>query len=313
VLLDHLGLGHLRTIPWWAHEEVIADALMPQVPDRPTALAELAKAGVDEVVDREAIVDALRRPSTEVFRSGHPSLSTVLKLVASRVSRVEKEQQTSFDKQRAATQIESRGVPRADAKYRISPGRVCDQRHGKLDGDVARPPLPPRKADAVRATVYPTPAQADQIAGLLRSRVRRCVSIGTDERVFEGMLERRGIPVLAVDSDTFHDEDVYYERRIYCKEVRRVDMESLIVLQEPPTTALVFVNGFLCPWEGYLAHYPQLPLVLVIGDDAPGRKGHSPKPAQLEGRSDYRLLRRMPIDCHDAPPLTLAVYERTGS
>ena len=30
VLLDHLGLGHLRTIPWWAHEEVIADALMPQ-------------------------------------------------------------------------------------------------------------------------------------------------------------------------------------------------------------------------------------------------------------------------------------------
>ena len=71
---------------------------------------------------------------------------------------------------------EAAGVPRADARFRVSTGRVCDQRHGKLDGDMARPAPESRRGGFV--TVYPTPAQADEIAGLLRTRVRCTVSIG---------------------------------------------------------------------------------------------------------------------------------------
>ena len=214
----------------------------------------------------------------------------------------------------AASEADSKsGVPPANAKFRISTGRVCDQRHGKLDDDVARPPLEKRKLMSNRMTVYPTPVQADQIVGLLRSRTRSCVCIGWDERVFEGMLERRGVSVVAVDADTFQDADAYYERRIYCREVRRVGIDSLQLIVDPPATALIFVNGFLAHWEAYLAHYPQLPLVLIIGDDASTAKGHFPRPAELESRKGFRLLRRMAVDCHEAPPLTLAAYESVRS
>jgi len=314
VLLDHLQLPHLKHIPWWAHEEAIGDALMPKPPNRPSALAELVRAGVDEEVDREAIIDGLLSPSSGIFHKSHASLSVLFKLVAVRVQRLEKEDQAKFDKQRAASEADSKsGVPPANAKFRISTGRVCDQRHGKLDDDVARPPLEKRKLMSNRMTVYPTPVQADQIVGLLRSRTRSCVCIGWDERVFEGMLERRGVSVVAVDADTFQDADAYYERRIYCREVRRVGIDSLQLIVDPPATALIFVNGFLAHWEAYLAHYPQLPLVLIIGDDASTAKGHFPRPAELESRKGFRLLRRMAVDCHEAPPLTLAAYESVRS
>ena len=204
-------------------------------------------------------------------------------------------------------------MPRADAKFKISGGKIYDQKHGKLDDDIARPPPERHKGggDGVRMpTVYPSPMQADEVAGLLRTRVRLCASIGTDERIFEGMLERRGISMLNVDWDTFSEGEHYFERRIYCSEVRRVAVGCLMKLPNPSISALVFVNGHRCPWEAYLAHYPDVPLILVIGDDASTKRHHHPKPAQLEAVTGLKLLRRMPIDCYEAPPLTLAVYER---
>ena len=87
-------------------------------------------------------------------------------------------------------------------------------------------------------------------------------------------------------------------------------IDSLILIQQPQSTALIFVNGFLCPWEAYLARYPDMPLVLIVGNDDDERKGHCPRPSQLAGHVGYRLLRRMHIDCHNSPCLMLAVYER---
>ena len=308
VLLDHINLPHLKKIHWSLHEEKLFDALMATPPQRDTALEEMAKAGVSSALEREQLLAALHGPPTMFGKCGLKSV--LMKLLAARVTRMDQRDKKQYEAKKAELDKESAGVPRADAKYPVSTGRVCVQLHGSLDGDVCKPPLKSARNSKFSATVYPSPSQADHIAGLLRTRVRNTVCIGSGERVFEGMLERRGVPLLAIDSDTFDDGGVYYDKRIYCKEVRRVGISSIMLLQEPASTALVFVNGFLTPWEAYLSKYPELPLVLIIGDDDTDQKGHYPRPNALEQHVGFRLLRRMPIDVFERPPLTLAVYER---
>ena len=216
---------------------------------------------------------------------------------------------------RSERQAKSGGVPRADTRYRESNGRVCDQMRGLVDEtDRCKPPLETGKARNCKGerTVYPTSEQADQLTALLRARCRLVYCFGNDERVFEGMLERRGLEVMAIDSDVFQNADAYYEKRIYCNEVRRVSTDSLLTVTFPAETALVFVRSMLTPWRAYLARYPQVPLVICIGADEDERM-YEPRPFELDAISSLRLLRRMEIACATGAPLTMAVYENVAA
>lgn len=308
-LLEALGMPHLKQIHWSSLEEKLTDHLMKKPPESEAAVELLAKAGVGTADERARIVEALNGPPTMFDGSASSGLSsglsTILKLFAARMERSSARDKAHVERMAQAQTQENRGVPKADAKFRVSDGRVCDQRHGKIDDDVARPPLQTsampsatpgeKKGRAPRITVYPSSSQADEIAGLLRMRVRLTACFGNDAHVFEGMLERRGVSLLAVEFDTLKDADDYYERRIYCSEVRRVGINCLLRLPDPANTALVFVNGQLWEWEAYLARYPEVPLVLVIGDDESDVKMHKPRPSQLMGFRGLRLLRRMPV------------------
>ena len=99
------------------------------------------------------------------------------------------------------------------------------------------------------------------------------------------MLERRGIDVMALDSDTFGDAESYYERRIYCKQVRRVSADCLMHFNDPSHTALIFVHSVLTPWRGYLARYPEVPIVIIIGDDTDKKWRGARHPNQGANRS----------------------------
>ena len=87
--------------------------------------------------------------------------------------------------------------------------------------------------------------------------------------------------------------------------------------REPKATALIFCRSVMQPWRAYLAKYPEVPLVIVIGDDT-AEKLYEPQPKELEayaneggapGVAGLRLLRSMTIDRMGAAPLTMVVYE----
>ena len=54
----------------------------------------------------------------------------------------------------------------------------------------------------------------------------------------------------------------------------------LFHIVQPCVTALVFVRTVLQPWRAYLARYPDVPLVIVIGDDS-DEKFFQPQPSDL--------------------------------
>lgn len=169
---------------------------------------------------------------------------------------------------------------------------------------------PPRQGTLI---VYPSPLQANEIVALLRARCRiaACFSSG-GPKVFEAMLERRGIDVMALDMDTFADAAEYYDERIYCRQVRRIGVNALMHLERPRDTALLFIHCVLHPWRAYVSRYPEVPLLIVVGDDG-AKKMYDPKPSDPADVATFRLLRRMPIDTWHHAPLTMAVYERIGS
>lgn len=241
--------------------------------------------------------------------------STVLKFFSAKMNREEAKNDKKFDKVRKERAEKSKGVPTADSTFTLTTGRVCEQRKGTIDAtDVARPPPNVKErtyGDKTSPVIYPTSEQVDCLAGLSRAySIRTMACIGSNERILEGMLERRGVGVLALDSDIFKEGDEYYERRIYCSEVRRIGIGQLMRFEAPHTVCLVFVHTVLGPWEAYLARYPTIPLVVVIGNDDDA-KLYKPKPKDLEGIAGLKLLRKFEIDCmRGHPRQTCVVYER---
>ena len=76
------------------------------------------------------------------------------------------------------------------------------------------------------------------------------------------------------------------------------------------SSSLMFVCGFLQPWEAYLRRYPTLPLVIIVGSDDPALK-HKPKPSELEGDRNWRVVLKSKLNVWMNPePLDMVVYER---
>ena len=112
--------------------------------------------------------------------------------------------------------------------------------------------------------------------------------------------------------DAAAEEDAYWEERIYCREVRRVGVSCLMHFEHPRDTAMIFTKCVLVPWRSYLARYPEVQLVIVIGDASEGRKMYQPTPHEPKEVPGLTLRQTMPIDCERGAPLTMCVYERAG-
>ena len=324
-LCHKLDLAHHAHVHWSTHEEKLANHLMGRdvSEDARRDASEYleAKVGMTSRGERERLIEALVRPASDFGFSEHSALTTMMKLFSRRMAEQEKREERACEPLREARDAKSKGVPTADMRFRDSPGRVCEQTRGRLDErDNARPPLDDiftngrnGQRQKEQPVVYPTSSQVDQLAELLRTRCRTVACFGSGPgRLLDGMLENRGINVMAFVSDTMADADEYYEERVYCRSpIHRIGVDCLMHFERPLETALVFVRTVLQPWRAYLARYPTLPLVIVIGDDSLP-KLYEPKPIEPAEVTGLRLLRRSAIDCHRGGTLDMAVYERVG-
>lgn len=168
--------------------------------------------------------------------------------------------------------------------------------------------------------LHPTAPEADALAELLLSRSLQAVSIGCGEAYFEGMLEARGVPVIAVDLDTLTDPSGYSRLRRYSRSIVRVRPGELYAVPSPAASALCFFWGRITPWRQYLEAFPAVPLVAIAGDGSAEAPHPSAQPlaaltepvaGALEGAAGWRLLWRRGVSAVH-PQAELAVYERVG-
>eukprot|EP00966_Prymnesium_polylepis_P044412 1029532-Prymnesium_polylepis.1 len=311
-VLRRAGLGELLKPPsrWRKAEEELFPHLTKQPADHAPVHAHLRDAfGMLDEGARQRLIDLLLS-SAEAFTQQRSGLTVYMKLVSLRYAKTIRDEEEAYQRSRKEWDEQSRvpTAPRADRTYRDANGRVCPQTRGRIDAsDVAFPTPSTGKRD--RACVYPTSAQCDTIASVLR-RVGTTYVFNKGEHILEGMLERRGVRLIAVDSDIMSDKREYRDQRIYCSEVVRVGVSSLLKIPHPAHSAIIFATCFLLPWEAYLSRYPTLPLVIIIGDeDAP--KNCWPRPSELEGELGWRVLFRSKINAWKAPaPLDMVVYEK---
>ena len=159
---------------------------------------------------------------------------------------------------------------------------------------------------------WPTPMQADLLAGILRTRKLSAVSIGSGEGAFESMLENRGVSIVAVDLDVLTDTSMYRSIRRFCAgPVRRIRPDALFRISAPPTTAICFFWGRSTPWREYLLRYPDIASVCIVGEpaaaDAPCAT--EPRGGALDGISGWKVCHRGPIRAVH-PAATISVYVR---
>ena len=178
----------------------------------------------------------------------------------------------------------------ADEGFCMTTGSSFEQTAVDLD-DCDECPSP-------QVCVYPTVEQADQLVAQLRSfpAVRKLVSIGAGEGFLEGQLERRGIAITAVDLDVLADPARYRSMRRYCSSIVRVRPDALLEIAEPESTGLLFVWGAKLPWEAYLARYPTVSLVVIVGDPEVGdRCATTPSAVALEGKAGWKQVLCTPV------------------
>ena len=160
---------------------------------------------------------------------------------------------------------------------------------------------------------WPTPAEADAFAALLRSRALEVASIGCGEGAFEAMLERRGVTVHAVDLDVLRNPEGYATIRRFCSEVRRVRPDALFDIPNAARTAICFFWPRNAPWRAYLAAYPQAPICCLLGEGAQEAETETcatlPSANALDGVAGWRCISRTQVRAVSRRAM-LNVYER---
>ena len=198
-------------------------------------------------------------------------------------------------------------------------GRSFNERPAQLDEEARGWPSP-------GTNLWPTPMQADLVAGLIRRRGLSACSIGCGEGAAEAMLERRGVKVTSVDLDVLTDTAGYGRMRRFCTAISRVRPCSLFDLgtaAEARATCLCFFWGRATPWQAYLDEYPAVTMVIIAGDPASAALGGrgdgdcatEPSADALESsqreRDEWFCLHRMPVRAVSRSAL-LSVYVRRG-
>lgn len=184
-----------------------------------------------------------------------------------------------------------------------SRGRVFEQTAASLDESSSDWPSPGTQA-------FPTLVQVDALVAVLQAHgVLSAVSIGCGEGALEAMLERRGVAVCAVDLDVLSD---YTSIRSFCSQVIRIRPNELFELESPAEAALCFFWGSSTPWREYLAHFPQVPVVVVAG--APvgpdGLCATKPDSGALDGIEGWHRVFHAPMRCVSMAA-TLTVWARS--
>ena len=191
---------------------------------------------------------------------------------------------------------------RADEGFKLSDGIIYE--HAARDLGTAQRSLG-QPSDAV--CVYPTTTQIGALADALRSRELTAVSIGAGEGFLEALLEQAGVQVVAIEPDVLRPDD-YRGYGCFCTAIRRVPPDCLYRIPEPEHAALLFVWGRALPWRAYLARYPTVPLVAIVGDPAHGGSTE-PSASALNGSRCWRRVLCQPMRAR-MPHATLAIYER---
>lgn len=135
-------------------------------------------------------------------------------------------------------------------------------------------------------------------------------SIGAGEGYLESQLEARGLRVVGVDADSLPaaQRHVYKGFKQYCSEVRRVPADALFRIPRPESSALLFAWGRSLPWRAYLARYPKVRVVAIVGDtELEGLT--EPSALALAASPRWRLRLRRPVSAV-AGKAELCVYER---
>ena len=81
-------------------------------------------------------------------------------------------------------------------------------------------------------------------------------------------------------------------QRCFCREIVRVPPSALFDISDPAASALLFCFPRRCPLDAYLAAFPGLRHVVLIGDDGPDGVT-SPGAHELAGRSGWRLAQEI--------------------
>mmetsp|Transcript_36086 Transcript_36086/g.75943 ORF Transcript_36086/g.75943 Transcript_36086/m.75943 type:complete len:416 (-) Transcript_36086:138-1385(-) len=302
-LLENTGLQQFASIDWHLFETDLFKAR--HSPKEMMTI--LLRAGVANEADSSALVKALLSLG-EQRASG---LNAISQIMAARLAAEEKNSnEVAAEDAKAA--VTTACLSSADAGFRIVNARRCAQPRGVLDdNDVATPP-PVVSNSRVVPCVYPTSEQADRLASVLRAHAHGTAIFGAGERFLEGMLERRGLHVWPMGIDVYSDAAHYSAERIYCSQVYRVPASGLMNFPNPNGLALLFVFGVMLPWRAYLARYPQISLVGVVGDGSSADSAIDPNVAALANTKGWRQLKdaSMKLDVVDGPPATLVFYEK---
>jgi hypothetical protein len=304
--LRQIGLGRLRHVIWASFESELFERVgrgLNEPEARDDMLRLLQRAGVHNAAEREKLAAALGEP---LPAWANPRLSAIGQLVARRMGQEDRQAEEAAS--RAAEEASVPTVSAEDARYVVSSGRVCRQKHGEVAPTGVASPPPPAGA------VYPSLGEAGPLAQLLRTRAKLAVCLNECDkaRLLEGLLELCGVRVMAVAYDPFQDEKMYAEERIYCREVRRIGVHALPRLLHPRETALVFTCCWLVPWRAFLARYPEVPLVVIIGsaDHPLGQKPMAALPSDLEDDPNWTKVHTSPVNVHQERSLTCEVYSR---
>ena len=200
---------------------------------------------------------------------------------------------------------------RASGATTVSTGRIYHHRPCHLDETDREWPSP-------YVCVWPRPAEVADVAELIQQRgLRRAVSIGCGEGVFERCLEMHGIHVTGVDQDALADTTKYAEMRCFLSEgIRRVRPDSLFEIEDASAIALCFIWGRNLPWRAYLHQYPITPLVVIAGEAASSPSesvATDPSANALDSEPEvWRCIHRGPVRAVHGGAL-LSVYERCNT
>ena len=189
----------------------------------------------------------------------------------------------------------------------VQHGRTYPQRLCRLD-EVEEWPSP-------YVCVWPRDAEASRVAELIQQRgLKRTVSIGCGEGVFEQCLEMHGLSVIGVEQDALVDTLKYATMRCFLSGgIVRVRPDTLFHIDDASSVALCFIWGRNLPWRSYLRHYHTIPLVVIAGEAA-GSPSESvatdPSANALDSEPEvWRCIHRGPVRAiHGGAQL--AVYER---
>ncbi|KAL1500578.1 hypothetical protein AB1Y20_013233 [Prymnesium parvum] len=188
------------------------------------------------------------------------------------------------------------------ADWELSDGKVYPQRAEPQDA----PPGP-------STCVFPTEAQLDTLVRELTSRRLSAVSVGAGEGYLEAQLQRRGVAVTAVDLDALADPSGYTTLRCFCSAIRRVRAGQLFRIAESASCALLFEWGRDLPWRQYLRAYPEVPLVVIVGDPALHDGLTEPSASALLDDAEWSLEWRLPFAAVHPSALAAAYSRRTAA